>query len=366
VCSPWKAALATTTPATAPDAPISVIGVAGNGEVAVSWTPAGTGAAASSYAVHAYIGGVEIGGSPQSAGSATSYLYPGLSSGSMYTFQVSATNDAGASALSTASPAVTPNSAGNRLAPDAVLDSDNLSGPTVGPISDDPDDYAGDTSALAGTSDTTKTRLRVSFPTPPGTISGTQEFRVFVKKRNHSGFSTNAIVVLRLYENGNLVSSSGNNTVGATPSSGLLAYTWSAAGRDPSQIELEIEQTGNLNVTLDVYAVEWNAAPHTFVAPNAPTSVVGTAGSGDVALTWSPPSAVDAPVTDYRVTAYSASGGSPVGVIGPTTRQVGANATSYMFDGLKPGTAYTFKVEALNGKGWGSLSGASTAVTPSY
>ena len=264
------------------------------------------------------------------------------------------------------SAAVTPNSAGNRLAPDAVLASSNLSGPTVGPISDDPDDYAGDSSSLNGTSTTALTKLRVSFPTPPATISGAQQFKVFVKKRNNSGFSTNAIVVLRLYENGVLVSSSGNNTVTSTDSSGLLTYSWSATGRTASDIELEVDQTGNANVTLDVYAVEWNAAPHAFVVPNAPASVSGTAGSGQVSLTWAAPAAVDAPVTDYRVTVYSASGGTPIGVIGTSTRQVRANATNYTFDGLKPGTAYTFRVEALNGKGWGAVSAASGSVTPTY
>src|SRR5207249_8162562 len=69
-------------------------------------------------------------------------------------------------------------------------------------------------------------------------------------------------------------------------------------------------------------------------------------------------------ITDYAVTVYDSSGGAPTGVTGATTRLVGSATTSFTFTGLTNGTAYAFKVAAVNAVGTGPQSSLSSSVTP--
>jgi hypothetical protein len=103
-----------------------------------------------------------------------------------------------------------------------------------------------------------------------------------------------------------------------------------------------------------------DTALRAYFIPGAPTGVTGTAGNGQVSLTWTAPSVVaQIPVTDY-VVQYSSNSGSTW-----TTFSDGTSSTaSATVTGLTNGTAYTFRVAATNGLGTGSYSTASSAVTP--
>ncbi len=94
--------------------------------------------------------------------------------------------------------------------------------------------------------------------------------------------------------------------------------------------------------------------------PPAPTNVAGTAGNGQVTLTWTAPTVLaQTPITDY-VVQYSSNSGSTW-----TTFSDGTSTTaSATVTGLTNGTAYTFRVAAVNAIGTGAYSTTSSAVTP--
>ena len=97
-------------PASVPGAPSGVSAVGGDASATVSWTaPAANGSPISSYSVTPFVGSVAqsavvVSGSPP----ATSTVVTGLSNGTSYTFEVSATNGVGTGPLSGASNVVTP------------------------------------------------------------------------------------------------------------------------------------------------------------------------------------------------------------------------------------------------------------------
>ena len=83
----------TVTPATIPAAPSSVSAVSGSASATVSWTaPSGNGSAIASYTVTPFAGSVA--GTPATA-TTTSVTISGLTNGTAYTFQVTATNAIG-------------------------------------------------------------------------------------------------------------------------------------------------------------------------------------------------------------------------------------------------------------------------------
>lgn len=95
--------------------------------------------------------------------------------------------------------------------------------------------------------------------------------------------------------------------------------------------------------------------------PGAPTSVSGTAGNAQVTLSWTAPSGVasQTPLTDY-VVQYATSPFSSWITFADGT----STATSATVTGLTNGTAYQFRVAAVNAIGTGSYSSASSSVTP--
>jgi hypothetical protein len=94
--------------------------------------------------------------------------------------------------------------------------------------------------------------------------------------------------------------------------------------------------------------------------PPAPTSLTVSPGNAQVTLSWSAPSVIaQAPITDY-VVQFSSDSGSAWTTFADAT----STATSATVTGLTNGTAYVFRVAAVNAVGTGAYAAASSAATP--
>lgn len=91
--------------------------------------------------------------------------------------------------------------------------------------------------------------------------------------------------------------------------------------------------------------------------PGAPTALSSTAGNAQVPLTWTAPASNGGSAITGYVVEWTPSGGSA------TTVNTGSATASYTKTGLANGTAYTFRVAAINSVGTGPYS-SSVTVTP--
>ena len=94
--------------------------------------------------------------------------------------------------------------------------------------------------------------------------------------------------------------------------------------------------------------------------PGAPTSPSGTAGDGQVALTWTAPDDTGGLTLDRYETRYSSDGGSTWSSWATT----GSITTAVTVTGLDDGTGYVFQVRAVNANGAGDASTSTTTLTP--
>lgn len=133
--------------------------------------------------------------------------------------------------------------------------------------------------------------------------------------------------------------------------SGLLPITNIIAGNG---INVAISGT---TATITSDDTRWN-----LFLPSAPTNLSVTAGNGQASLSWTAPSGViaQAPITDY-VVQFSSNSGSAWSTFADAV----STTASVTVTGLANGTAYVFRVAAINGIGTGAYSTASAAVTPS-
>jgi len=102
-----------------------------------------------------------------------------------------------------------------------------------------------------------------------------------------------------------------------------------------------------------------SAAVIPITVPTAPIFPCGTAGNGQVSLSWIAPSDDGGcPVSDYTIL-YSTGG-----VIWTTFPHSASAATTATVTGLSNGTGYMFQVAAVNAAGTGTYSASSFAVVP--
>ena len=102
------------------------------------------------------------------------------------------------------------------------------------------------------------------------------------------------------------------------------------------------------------------AAPIAATVPGAPTGLTATAGTGQAALSWTPPASTGGEnITSYKVYRGTASGAETLLTAGGCSG-LGA-VTSCTDTGLTAGQAYYYKVSAVNGVGEGAQSNEATA-----
>jgi hypothetical protein len=96
-------------------------------------------------------------------------------------------------------------------------------------------------------------------------------------------------------------------------------------------------------------------------APNAPNNIFGTAGTGQVSLTWATPASDGgSAIADY-VIQYSSNGGASWTTFNDGT----SSSTSAVVTGLTNDVPYIFKVAATNSAGTGAYSSNSSSLSPS-
>jgi len=372
------------TPATAPGPPTNVQATAGDAHADVTWVAPSSdgGAPITVYTVTAYSGGTAQASVTVNAPS-TNKTINGLTNGTPYTFQVTATNSAGTgapgvSAITT--PMRTPD------APASVTATAGDASATVTWTAVPPSGNGG--SAITGYTVT---------PYVAGTAGTPQSVNASTLTASFSGLSNGTTYIFKVVATNALGDSatpaSSNAVTPATPPSQPQSVT-ASAGNLQATVNWQAP-TSNGGASITSYTVTpyigntaqpgWtvNPTPTTFVATgltngttytfqvaainSAGTSPVGTSNAVTPATTPSAPQIVTAAGTDsqqatvswtipasdggsgitsYTITAYVGNtAGVPFTTSGPTTSKV--------MTGLTNGTTYTFRVYASNSAGPG-------------
>ena len=382
------------TSAGAPSAPSSVTGSVGNGSSTITVSGASAnGSAITGYTVQAYdsTGSALSGKTCTITSPATSCEISGLTNGSDYTFTATATNGAGTSAASAASSTVTP--AGVPSAPTGLNVTSGTGKVTVGwtapaangaPITSytvqayDPDGNAVSgatctisapttncdvsTNLVAGTSYTFKVVATnaagagtASSASSPAAVNAAPS-----APRNVTATASNGSATISWDEpsdsRGSAITgytttayNSSNNAVG-TCTSTAPTETCSITGLTNGETyTFKVKATNGIGTSVESTA---SSAVTPSTVPNAPTSVVASAGDGSASISFTPPSNNGgSAITGYTVTA---SGGiTATGSSSPIT-----------ITGLTNDTAYTFTVKATNANGDSTASASSASATP--
>ena len=385
------------TPASKPSAPTGVTAVAGNTSAVVSWTaPPDGGSPITSYVVTTTGGAdppgpVNVNGTPP--GDSTTIT--GLTNGTAYSFTVRALNTVGSSAESAASTPVTP-----MTVPDAPTAVTAIQGDASATVS---------WAAPANTGGSPITSYTVtpsagSTALTPVTVSGTPPSTTLDVTGLTNGTTytftvraTNAAGDSALSEGSAPVTPAAPTApaapldVTAAPASTSATVSWTAPSDGGSAItkytitpysgstavtSRAVTVTGGPPATTATVTGLTNGTPYNFRVtatnaigtgpagtsaavtpagvPSAPGSVVASPGDTSASVSWSAPSNNGSPITGYIVTPY-------IGTVAQAP--VNAAASPVTINGLTNGTAYTFRVAAVNAVGTGATT-TSGAVTP--
>jgi hypothetical protein len=345
----------------APTAPTSVQARPATTSALVSWTsPANdSGRPITGHTVTPYIGATAQ-TAVQVGASATSATITGLNDGADYTFRVTRTNSIGTSPQSPASNVATPRATLFDFEAPEQADSGDNSPIEVG----------------------VKFRADVA-----GKVTGIRFYKAAANTGTHTGSlwsSGGSRLATATFTN---ESASGWQTVtfaqpvditaGTTyvasyfAPSGRYSYTGLGLqnGKDNGVLHAIASSSSPNGVyqygSSDFPSNSYNSASYgvdvLFAATAVPGPITGlsaTAGQRSATVSWTAPTSGGAP-TSYRITPY-------IGATAQTATTITGTppATSATITGLTAGTAYTFRVRAINGGGNGPESAGSNAVTP--
>lgn len=148
------------------------------------------------------------------------------------------------------------------------------------------------------------------------------------------------------------------------------AYTYSSSGGSTSYTATGLTNgttyyfrvagwNNGLNPQVGTTAWSTNGSATPGSVPGAPTSVSGTKGNESLTVAWVAPSANGSAITDYVVYIGTSASGTFSLVTDGVATVPGASIT-----GLSNGTSYYVKVAAVNSLGTGAMSAVSAAITP--
>ena len=350
----------TVTGPTVPAAPTNVSASPATGQALVAWTPPNNnGSSLTGYTITPFIGSTAQPAVSVSGGSATSATVTGLTTGTAYTFTVTATNGIGTGPASQASSAVTPADTLFDFQTPGTVDSGDSSSVELGvKFTADASGLvsgirfykaAANTGAHVGhlwtatgtllgtvtfTTETASGWQYATFATPVAITAGTTYVASYFDPLGHYSFSSFAFS--SGFDNAPLHAVSNGTSVNGV-------YSYGAVSTFP---------VSAYNATS--YGVDVLFAP---TPPGQVTNVTATAGHSSATVNWSAPATGG--VTKYTITPFV--GSTPQT---PTTVTGSPAPTTTTITSLTPGTAYTFTVQASNSVGSGPASAPSNSVTP--
>jgi len=306
-------------PNTAPSAPTNLTAAPGNAQVALSWTAA---SGAASYNVYRGTLPGNEGLTPFATGiTGTTFTDTGLTNGSSYYYTVAAVNSAFTSAVSNEAGG-TPSASSQ---PDLVVTAITMS--PASPV-------AGSHVVFTAT-----VKNQGAGATPAGTVTGVS-FAID---------TPNGVVS---WADSYTTSIPAGTSVQLTATGGVAGNYWNATSGSHTVTAWvddvnRIGEGNESNNTLTSYFTIGSSG-----APSAPTGLTATAGNAQVALSWN----VVSGATSYNIYRGTTAGGESA-----TAIATGVTTASFTNTGLTNGTAYYYKVAAVNGSGTSGQSNEASA-----
>jgi titin len=379
-------------------APTNLRASASSGQAVLLWeTPVSNGGnAISGYRIETSVdGGTTWSDQVANTNStATSYTMTGLDNGVTILIRVSAVTSAGSGLVSNVAPAIpsAPASAPTNVSAivgnaQAVLTwtapADTGGLPVVGYM------IERSTNGTTWTTVTANTGSPVPASVQAGLINGTTyQFRISALTAGGTGVASAPFTVKPF------TSPSAPTAFAVQPSDGQISMTWGAPSNDGGAdvTDYRVEQsldggitwtaasastggartatlTGLTNGTpilVRIFAVNvagigtptQSISTSAYTTPGAPTALAATGANASVLLSWTAPLNTNgSPVSGYRVERSSDAGATWVTAIANT----GNSGTNVVVNSLTNGTAYAFRVSAINAAGAGDASGSAGA-----
>ena len=330
-----------------PSAPSSLTATAGNTQISLSWT-AGTGQ--TSYNLYR---GTTAGGEAATAIATgitgTTYTNTGLTNGTTYYYKVAAVNSLGTSGMSNEASA-TPQAAVQYL--------------TNGTYTLTPQNATGTCLDATNGSNTSGTQLQIWATTAN---DANQQWIVTYKGNGQYTLqpSYNTGLAIGVANSGtangtavDMLTNTGasNELWTLTPATG--GYTLTPGNATGSTMNVTGPSSAN-GTLIQIWAASSPAATNTIFAftrvtgaPAAPTGLSAAAGNSQVSLSWT---------ASTGATSYNVYRGTTAGGEGTTAIATGITSTTYTNTGLTNGTAYFYKVAAVNANGTSAQSGEASA-----